>query len=492
MFAYSSEKSASFGSAYICRATAFICSMVALVSCGLVDLRPVEVESEPCRAGTVLPSGDSPLTIRFSAEPDRIAAERAVSVSSVFGPAEGELRWEGATLIWKPVEPWSPRVRYRLSLNAVLPVSDGREAFAKLDVPFYALASTDPPALLSHWPLPGQSVGTGTVGDRALTLRFSEPMDEAAVRDHFSVCPSFLFDWSWNAMKDEVSLMLKESLKPCVAYSWKLGYKAAAADGAPIQIDRSGTFCSDADCQAPRVERTFPAVRVEDAWLKAGETLAELRNGQAIGIVFSEAMRTDNAAGIRIEPYAAGRLSFAGSELAVFNPDSGWEPERELCLVVPADMKDASGLALGIEYREYFMPDLDYLRLERVWSADDCCIMLPEDGTILPIALGGSPDGIARLVLTFSGPFCGATRSDALEAISLSPFFPEDLARPSLRSVAWTSDDTVVLEYCKLQAGNDAESHYYLLALQGGPAGLRDSEGSYLREALTIRLELLP
>src|SRR5690606_11857389 len=113
---------------------------VALSGCGFADLRPVSFSTRPAQPYAVLPGERTPLELRFGADMDRREAERALAVSNFSGSVEGDLAWDGRTLRFHPVEPWSPGVLYTLSVSGSIRAADGRELRPSASIPFYAVS----------------------------------------------------------------------------------------------------------------------------------------------------------------------------------------------------------------------------------------------------------------------------------------------------------------------------------------------------------------
>ena len=471
-----------------------VCVVIALAAassaCGLIDLRPVSVTVDPSTAYTVLKSRDAVISVGFSTEPIRLEAERAFSVQSRSGTVEGDYFWDACGFSWKPVSPWEPGTRYRLSLSGSIQTVDGREARPEIDVPFYAVRFSGPPLIVSFLPDDGASVGVGGNGLSVLALVFSESMDGRAVRDALSLRPSAEFELSWNADMTAVTLVPDAPLSPCASYTWTLATTATALDGAPLSSEAHASFTTDLDATAPHVERTYPVIFSGGTWVEAAPDLAGLDAGHSIAVLFSEAVEEGGArSGIRIEPSRTGYADAVSPRLVVYTPERDWEPETALTLIVSEDVKDLSGLSLVDEYKERFSPIVPFLRVMQVESGDGEISADLVGAAVLPVTVGTAPEGEFTMIFSFSSAFDAATKVAALEGVSLSVFFPATLPTPTLRGASWPSDDTLSCTWEGLRSSDATSTHYYRLVVSGGQSGVYSGSGCYLEEDAAIHLE---
>lgn len=464
---------------------------IAVAACSIVDLRPVTASVEPCRPYEVLPSRDSTLSARFSAEPSRPEAERAFQVRGPDGPVEGDFAWAGSGFSWTPRAPWDPGTRYRLTLRGSVPVAGGREANPEFDLPFFAVRAGAPPAVLSVWPPDGASLAPAAEGESTLRLEFSEPMDKGSVRAGLSFQPAIEFELRWDGPARAAEAVVTRRPAPCAYYTWTLGPSARAADGAPLPGPLRGSFSTDLDPSPPRVERCYALVRSGGAWVEAAPGLDGLASGLSLGVSFTEPIdQASAAAALRLEPGLAGRVEAGGPRLAVFTPERDWPPESSYYLVITTAVKDLSGLRMLEEHRERFEPAVPYLR-----------VLGLSVGGAAPVGFGGlgavdvspePPEGVVSASVRFSAPFDPASKAAAAERVELSAFFPPTLASPALRWACWDSDDTLSLAWEGLSNGTDDIPHYYKIIIRGGLGGIRSSSGSYMSSDASMFFRAVP
>jgi len=456
-------------------------------ACGLVDLRPVGIVVFPERNGQVLDSREAGLSVRFSSSPLRLEAERAFSVASPDGAVAGDFSWDGDGFSWRPLAPWDPGVRYRLSLSGLIGMEDGRSLRADIDRAFFALHEGARPVLESFEPADGASVPVS----RALTLRFSQAVDPATLKEALSVRPAFEYDASWDELGRVVTVRARRRLAPCTLYSWSLGTALRGREGAPLARAVRACFYTGDDAAAPSVARTYPAFWDGEAWLAAGESLAELEAGQGVAVLFSEDMEADSVkAGLRVEAGPPGRVEMVSPRLAVYRPLHPWEPETRLRLVVSSRTLDLSGLGLTEDFIQVFSPALPWLVLEEAVSGAEERLDTSEGPA--SVTVGQEPEGLLAIRLRFSAPFDAQGRKRLVEELSLSSVFPAYAPQPRLRGATWFSSDTLSLCWEGLRRSDTTADYYYELRLPGGPAGIRSAEGLRLRTDVELLARTLP
>jgi len=473
--------------------SAWLPALLALCTfgCGLVDLRPVLVETVPTAAFDVLASRDDSLSITFSAEPERLEAERAFIVRSTTGAVEGDFSWNGSGFTWKPVLPWNPGVRYRLILKGSIRTLDGREVRPELDLPFFVLRSTEQPCVVSFLPVQGTSIAAPADPVTVLSLEFSEAMDTRATEAAFNFKPATGCDFSWNAGLTSVAITPRDRLSACVMYRWSLGTGARASDGTPLGRTAGGTFITDLDDMPPRVERVYPVLRSGDTWVEAATDVSGLDAGHSLAVLFSEPVDPVSAtAGIHLEPGQAGRADAIAPRLVVYTPERDWLPGQALTVVVSAEVQDTAGLRTGEEYRLRFTPLVPHLSILSVSSGIDETITDFGSSSILTTALVTVPDGRCTLTLRFSAPFDAASKTATVERITLSAFFPAWLPPPALRDLCWLSDDTLVCTWEGLRVDEADHPNFYRLLVPGGQGGILSDKGLWLKEDCVLYLEV--
>ncbi|AEJ19211.1 Ig-like domain-containing protein [Gracilinema caldarium] len=474
-----------------------------LISCNIIDLRPIGYSLYPAEADGILPEPFSALKISFDTEMDEREVEKALTVTSRAGSIEGDLHWHGTTLVFVPLSPWKAGIRYNLALKGLVHAKDGRELRLSLDHPFYGLLKGVAPILLSVDPPSGATVAV-QVTDTDLSaphgpplqFRFSRSMDRKTVQDALTIEGIDRIEWLWSDEDQVLQVTPQKPLNPWTVYRWNLKTSATSREGIPLGKEAQGTFSTNLDAERPRIEATLCFGRTGTDWVELGSTLNDLDIGQALGVRFSEPMNRESLLqALRIEPTLSGYTVQIDERTVGYIPDRPPEPGITYVLIVSADTKDLSALSLEQEYREVFTPSIPYLELRSV-QADGALIFSgpfserPQGVYTAPLQ---APEGKLAINLQFSHPFTAEAQIALLKQVNLAPYFPGSLAPVALQRGSWLSDSTVRLVWVGLEGGSVDVPHYYRLSLAGGRSGittsLQEGLGYWLKEPIVLMLE---
>ena len=458
---------------------------VLFVSCGFIDLRPVEVTISPGKPDTILPEAHSPLRVMFNTEMVKKEAENSLFVTSGTSMVLGDRFWNGTTLVFTPVEQWKAGTRYMLSLSGMARSVDGREIRLDRSVAFYAVNRSAHPKIERHIPADGESV---SVKDLCLELRFSMPMNRISVESSISVDGMGDKQFIWSDDDTVLKLIPVRNFSPWTVYRWTLRETAESTDGVPLAKAVSAAFCTDLDRMLPQVSMVSPALQTDGRWIATGGSLEE-DFGPGLGIVveFNKPMADESFRPPRFEPSLAGRIEKLSEKSMVFIPSRDPEPEVSYTLIISGDVKDTEGLKIGHDYRRTFTADIPYLTILSINDSNGTSVN-PHDSQLLPVSISEVDGGLVRFTIRFSLPFTIEEKQKTALAISLSPFFPGNLDPIALRFVTWLSDDLLRMEWESLKPGSSDEPHYYRLSIPGGRSGI-DSAGMYLQQNITVFME---
>lgn len=486
-----------------------IAAIPSTASCGLVDLRPVDLVIEPAADGTVLPRVDSPLRITFPVDPIPEDVLECLSVSGPDGAVEGDVTREGTTMEWVPRAGWIPGRMYRLRLEGSIAMSDGRRCQSEVDRSFYAVSSATPVSLLSVEPANGGSVRGPTVGTSLARLTFSAPMDRASTETAFSLSPVVDLDFDWNDDGTIMTVLAAEMPEPFTVYRWTLSDDAMSMHGVPSDGSGSGMFRTDLDGGLPSVVSCRPVIESGHGWLAVADDTGAVESAWSLAVRFDRPMKASSLEkAVRLEPSIPGIVVRSGDDGAVFIPDRPWKPGTDCALVIDGDVEDVWGKKPGRDTRFRVHIATPWLRITEAAVSggafmsdpasaapgDRVMTVVPDDAAI------GCPEGLCTVMLRFSETFGAAGKAMAASMIRLGVLFPDTLATPGLRSVVWVGPETVRLVWegvKKPQSGHDAR---YELTVRGGEAGLCPSgpgqdgipSGTVLEDDLSVVLEVLP
>jgi hypothetical protein len=303
-------------------------------------------------------------------------------------------------------------------------------------------------------------------------------------------------------------LIAQKPLQPWTVYRWNVSEKALSREGVPLVKAESAQFSTDLDDLFPKVVKILPLLRdagtggvLWDTWVPLADNLEALGlgPGQGIGVEFNKTMDADSIRhALSFTPSLSGRVEQLSSRSIVFIPERNAEIGLTYTLTVSAETKDAGGLKMGSAYTLSFKGDkpfLEVLSLSILTGSTDSTdstdltgggelivIDKPQTGALYPVHIDDTSGGALRVTLRFSQSFTDAACLDAVDRITLDPFFPGVLFPISLRHVTWPFSDQIHLEWEGLMRGNTQTPHYYRLTLPGGRNGISSGEGSSMQE----------
>ena len=463
----------------------YIAAVLLPGSCkNFINLELIGFSIYPAADNTVLPEAKTALSVHFNTPMDREATQKALSVHSPGGTVRGDIFWQNEKLIFTPLEPWLPGVRYTMNLQGTLYARDGREDRVSRHVAFYALTREAAPHVLVFTPADGSSVGVNSTDGAFVQIVFSRPMDCQSVIDSFHIEGVSEVDFYWSSDDTVMEVHPKNNLNPWTVYRWSVSSKARGKNGVPLGREAEGRFVTDRDRILPLVTEVFPLVKGSAAsglwWIKTGAPMENgFGSGQAIGIEFNKPMDESVLRSIRFDPPLSGRTEMWKPDTVVFIPDRDPEPERIYTLFVSADSRDTGGLKMEKEFSFVFTPDIPCLGI-RSMNAGFGETTPVQNGIYSAVTI--PPEGITTITIRFSHALTSQAQAAAVLALRLEIYFPGTLRPVSFRSARWWSADTVVLQWEGIEQGTAAEKKYYRLVLPGGRNGISDGKGSYLKE----------
>ena len=455
-----------------------------LISCGFIDLRPINITIEPGKAGAVLPAADSPVIIKFDTEMIKNDAEGILQITSDSGSVSGDKFWKGNNLYFVPVQGWTAGIRYALSLTGSIRSIDGRELRIERYISFYAVNNNHPPVLVYHNPPDGASVSTNNIN---YEFHFSRSMDRLSTESALILEGISKKNIEWSADDKILKVALENALSPWVLYKWSVRDSAKSADGVPLQKTYSGHFITDMDQTPPKVTGIYPVLNENGRWYATGlEMETGLRQGHGIAVEFNKPMGESVLRSLRFEPSLQGRTEYLSEESIVYIFARDPEPETIYTLTISGDTRDIEGLKIGTDFKIYFTPDIPVLKILSV-KAGGNEIDFSQANNPARISIDAAT-GLLDLTIYFSLIFDFNEMKNAPWRITLAPLFPRSLSPVALQYVNWASGDRLLLRWEGLKTG-DEYPHYYRLTIPGGAGGISSSPGINMKENITILLE---
>jgi len=458
------------------------------VSCGFIDLRPIELKIEPDKSDSLLPDAYSPVILSFDTEMQKDAVEGLVQINSDTGSVKGDKYWKDNSLYFVPVQGWTAGIRYTLSLYGTINSEDGREIRIDRFISFYAINKNSPPVLENYSPVGGSSIGTKSA---VFEFVFSCSMDKYTVESALTIegIGNKTFEW----FDDDKILRVtsEKTLSTWTMYKWNLKESAKSIDGVPLPKAYSDYFITDLDQSLPQVTNVYPVLFADGCWYPAGINLDNgLRSGHGIAVSFNKQMGENVVRSLRFEPSLTGRTELLSENSIVYIFTKDPEPETIFTLIVSGDTRDSEGLKIGSEYRKNFSVDIPYLNVLSVTTNNNQQIEdFTETNNILPVYVDQGT-GLLTLSIYFSLMFGLEEKLNAPQKITLSPFFPRTLPPSALSYVHWISDDRLLLKWEGLKAGDEVP-HYYKLTIPGGKGGISSDTGVFMKEDFVLYLEAI-
>ena len=466
-----------------------LCAMIAaqccfFLSCGFIDLRPINISIEPDKAGSVLPAAYSPVIIRFDTEMIKNDAEGILLVTSDSGSINGDKFWKENDLYFVPVQGWTAGIRYMLNLAGSVRSIDGRELRVERFISFYAVNNNDPPVLLHYNPRDGASV---SINNFNYEFHFSRSMDRLSTESALMLEGISKKNFDWSAGNKILKVTTDNALSPWVLYKWSIKDSAKSADGVPLQTSYSGHFTTDMDQTPPQVAGIFPVLNENGLWYATGLNIETgLRQGNGIAVEFNKPMGESALRSLRFEPSLPGRTEYLCEDSIVYIFSRDPEPVTIYTLTVSGDTKDSEGLKIGSDFKINFTPDIPVLKILSI-SAGGNEINFSAADNLTQISVDAAT-GILDITIHFSFLFDFEEMKNTPQRITLTPFFPRSLSPVALQYVNWASSDRLLLRWEGLKAG-DEYPHYYKFTIPGGAGGISSSPGINMKENITINLE---
>jgi len=462
----------------------FVLLCAYLLSCGFLDLRPVEISIEPSETNSLLAEVYSPVILKFSTKMERNEAEGILQVSSDSGVVKGDRFWKENDLYFIPVAGWTAGTRYTLSLSGTIRAVDGREIRLERFVSFYAVNKNEPPFL--EWFSPFEGESTGTTGF-CFEFHFSCPMNRLSVESALSLDGVVNKTYQWSDNDKKLKVINDGKLSAFTLYKWNLQNSAKSIDGVPLAKSYSSYFTTDLDKTLPRVENVYPVLNTNGQWFPTGAKIEKgLMPGQGIAVVFNKAMGENVLRSLRFEPSLTGKIEYLSEKSVVYIFTRDPEPEKNYTLIVSGDTADSGGLKLGEDFKINFIPDIPYLQVLSV-SGGGSAATKNNSTEIISVPVN-SATGEILIDIRFSLPFNNEEKQNIALKINLNVFFPKSISPASLKGVNWISDDYLKMQWEGLTAGID-ELHFYKLTIPGGKGGISMKDGTYMKEDYTVYLE---
>lgn len=458
-------------------------ALLLAAGCSLVKIDDSDgLTLSPSKDYQVISEGES-ISVRFPESVERYTAEQIVSLNNREGLIGYALSWEDSrTLIVSPEAPLVPGILYRLEADGIYHTRGNANREADRSVPFYYLSSEyDPFQVLSVFPAEGSVTGKNS----DIIIRFNRTPDEASLIKGLSLSPETAYDYALNAT--ELRISPREAWENLENYSLTIASEAGDTAGMPLDPELELNFTVSAGAGIPAVANAAPAVD-DYAASYPFKTVnpSFLEYGDAFRIVFSEDMDRDSVdSAFSLEPALAGNKYWLGDNTLIFVPERGWVMDTDYTLRIGKEAESANGIVMAEDYYALLRPDIEQMELSSLECLTGAGFTLTAYSSAaardLPTEATSPYDIAFSLVFSRSFP-TNAEKQAAQDTISCYETF-SSAGSPRAATFGWSSDTTLTITFAGFNADPDKD-HYYILEITGGEQGIRNSEGSFMKETV--------
>ena len=492
-----------------------------LTGCSIVDLRRLNITTNPSTTNQILKSDES-ITVNFGADGIREkTAEQAVTLTAENGlggnglgggglpgigqagsslsgsnltgdslsggSLETDFAWEGSLLTVIPVRKLYPGIRYTLTVKGLIELEDGRSYTVNLSIPFYFVSNGERPYLESFSPDDNSICGV----DSSISLTFSTEIDKKSFEDNFSITPSIEYSLEWDG--NTVFVTPDEGWENLTRYTWNLTEDVTDTEGFPLAEAYSHSIIVQKDTTPPEVSSFYAADFTGNTLTPGQSNLNYLAYTDVIYMVFTEPVKASSlSSAFRISPSFDGTIAQYSSNEFLFLPYKGWDFKTEYTLTIGTDLEDSSGNKLREPIKVIFKPDIliNPVNVIQIDGNGDNTFSVNTFNSAVPISADADAFGKYSFTITFDTPYGMEKRSSIENAIQCSAYFPAN-SEPVRDSAVWNASGTrVTLGYTGFVASVPPhEENIYKLTIHGGTT-TRNSSGGYIQDDVYIYIRV--
>lgn len=454
-------------------------------SCHFLDFTPVEVGCPQLEGDGHFDGAE--LELEFSHEPDLVSLKELVVLKRDGVRVDSLVRLEGGRALVMPAEPWQRGVEYSLGVEGQLELVAGGSHRVSFYRRFWYGRPGEGFSLLV-WSGPA-----GAGGDSALVLEFGSGVDMPSFAKSFSLEPQVDYTVHVENQGRRVVVMPREGWPVNTRFLWKL---SRCQSSQQVLLDKSyqGDFVWAVDNQPPVLEGIHPLGL-------DGKTLTDsdlVFDRQPLVLVFSKEMDFNSVrTGVQLEPGISGEL-YPGADGCHFMwvPAENWALEERYRVVLDGDVKDLSGLPLGQQEQRFFSSFNEYLQVQTIALGDGEAeagrVDFADEGSFFREITYKSYNDELKIIttITFSQPLSQDLLYQALDSVTMEPFFPVTAAYPVLEMARRQGDHALVLHWSGFSPSTTDVDNFYQLKISGGPSGPVTDSGCYLEEDVCLVIQL--
>ena len=458
--------------------------LIIILSCSIVDFSPEEgITTNPSKENQIIDENEI-IYVSFDFSPDKISAESLFQITDYLGKINGSFSWNSRRMLFTPDEKMVRGRRYTFDYSGTVSRKDGGEVKSEIVIPFfYKTAFCNIPYLTSVSP----SAGKVITQDNTLVFTFSKQMDEASVKKGFKINPDTEYVSVWNTGSTELTVAPKDKWKNLSSYTFSLADSICCSENIPIETEYNYTYYCDSSHVKPEVISVFTVLNdISHSWPRVSDNLDTIKYKEGVEIEFSLNMDKESAENsFSITPYIPGRSFWKDEKTFIFIPDNGWQCNLNYTLKISGTAKSENNIASGSVYTVSFKPDINEIILSSIDGKASDGFPVSSYSTVLDIDTGEATPYEYSFTCKFSEPFSTETEKEKLQNnINISALFPPDASSPFPVSYTWIGDNSVTVKYSGFTAYDSGRNvyYYYMLSLNGGPSGISNNRGSFLKE----------
>jgi hypothetical protein len=449
---------------------------LSILSCMLIDLSDLTVQSSPRSANDVMQIGED-LQLSFSEYIQEDDLERILTLTGKEGEVDYDLFWDGKTVTISPLEPFIFGERYAMEVQGIVSTRSNAEKSIYLYLPFYYGSNGGKTYLSSYTPASGSSIDTST----AISFTFSDTIDTASFDEYFSLSPNTEFTALWTGNTVTITpVTIWENLN---RYDWSIPSTVLDSNGIRLPVDYSGSFLVQLDPIAPEVLNIFAT---NEIFVPAASTanLNDIAATDWIAFEFSKAVDESSArTAIEFSPSMSGQVVAYSETIMLFKPEELWDPYEEYEITVSTALKDTTGLPLVENYTEFFTPDgtIPQINVNTITGIGNA-------GTVFHL-VNNIPQAIELInsagihaytfVFNFSHNYNLEYQTAIEDAISITPELGAGNS-PRAESYVWSGNSLTVL-FSNWPDITDTFEYYFQVKLAGGKNTINQDNG-YIKE----------
>lgn len=453
-------------------------------SCTLINFDTLTVILYPCELNTVLEKNER-IYAEFSIDVEKSDAENAFKCESEGVNCTGDFKWEGRRLYFIPSPLLQSSKRINIQVSGNIKTTLGIVYQVKALNAFFYNNDELPLYIKESSPEDYMSISVF----KPIQIVFSKGVPFEEFKKAFSISPQTEYDIV--ASDENILYTIKPKTKWlfAVKYTWELKEsKLIDFNESRILEDYRRSFITSEDHNLIEVSSVHSGVMKNGypvEFLDKGLD-SELENKGLVFISFTKDLDTQSVLNtIKIEPQIDSTILVVEKNKIALVLNTDFKPNTVYKIIVSKDVKDIIGTNLKSDYIEYFNPKIHPLRLTKVSfleGTNEVAVEPTQYNIFTPLKVAYSQDyKKLAITLTFNSEISGSMAEELVEAVSVKPYFPFNIAEAALINVAWDlPNKKLSMVFQDFETSNSLVEKIYKLHIPGGASGIKSNDFSYM------------